>query len=205
MNANANNTSLHKTPKFTNANIWSTRQLVTMALLCAVGVLLSFVEFPLMPGAAWLKYDASAVPAMICGFAFGPSAGFAVGFVGAVVHGILFADFPGALMNILAIAGFVLPAAWIYRLNQTSKHATIGLVLSIIAATALAIVGNVVVTPFVTGIPFKAVTAMIVPIVIPFNLIKGTLNAILTLVVHKSIAALIAPKKKKLQGVKSYD
>ena len=29
-----------------NTNKWSTRQLVTMALMTAIGVLLSFIEFP---------------------------------------------------------------------------------------------------------------------------------------------------------------
>lgn len=42
-----------------NTNAWSTKQLVTMALMCAIGVLLSFIEFPLLPGVTWLKFDAS--------------------------------------------------------------------------------------------------------------------------------------------------
>ena len=55
-----------------NTNAWSTKQLVTMALMCAIGVLLSFIEFPLLPGVTWLKFDASNMPAMVSGFAFGP-------------------------------------------------------------------------------------------------------------------------------------
>ncbi|MFR7404538.1 MAG: hypothetical protein ACLUW6_08045 [Coriobacteriaceae bacterium] len=49
-----------------NTNRWSTRVLVTIALLCAISVLLSFVEFPLLPGVAWLSYDASIMPAAVC-------------------------------------------------------------------------------------------------------------------------------------------
>lgn len=128
--------------QFKNTNTWSTRQLVTMALLCAIGVLLSFIEFPLLPGVPWLMYDASAMPAMVCGFAFGPAAGFAVGLVGAVLHGILFADVSGAFMNILVVAGLVLPAAFVYRKMHTMKGAIIGLVLSVIAATIMAILGD---------------------------------------------------------------
>lgn len=45
-----------------NTNAWSTKQLVTMALMCAIGVLLSFIEFPLLPGVTWLKFDASNMP-----------------------------------------------------------------------------------------------------------------------------------------------
>ena len=115
MTGNAPGTNAQDTYEFTNTNKWDTRQLVTMALMCAIGVLLSFVEFPLLPGVTWLKYDASAMPAMVCGFAFGPAAGLAVGIVGAVIHGILMADFSGAIMNILVVTGFILPAALVYR------------------------------------------------------------------------------------------
>ena len=86
-----------------NTNAWSTKQLVTMALMCAIGVLLSFIEFPLLPGVTWLKFDASNMPAMVSGFAFGPGAGVAVGILTAIIHGLLMADFTGALMNVLKI------------------------------------------------------------------------------------------------------
>lgn len=80
-----------------NTNAWSTKQLVTMALMCAIGVLLSFIEFPLLPGVTWLKFDASNMPAMVSGFAFGPGAGVAVGILTAIIHGLLMADFTGHL------------------------------------------------------------------------------------------------------------
>lgn len=171
-----------------NTNAWSTKQLVTMALMCAIGVLLSFIEFPLLPGVTWLKFDASNMPAMVSGFAFGPGAGVAVGILTAIIHGLLMADFTGALMNVLTVTCFVLPAA------------IGGLALSIIAAMAGAVVGNLVVTPMWLGVPFEAVTAMIIPILIPFNLLKGLRNAVLTLVIYKSISNLITPKKDQTKG-----
>ena len=171
-----------------NTNAWSTKQLVTMALMCAIGVLLSFIEFPLLPGVTWLKFDASNMPAMVSGFAFGPGAGVAVGILTAIIHGLLMADFTGALMNVLTVTCFVLPAA------------IGGLALSIIAAMAGAVVGNLIVTPMWLGVPFEAVTAMIIPILIPFNLLKGLLNAVLTLVIYKSISNLITPKKDQTKG-----
>ena len=157
-----------------NTNRWSTRVLVTIALLCAISVLLTFVEFPLLPGVAWLSYDASFMPAMVCGFAYGPAAGLACGVISVVAHGILFADFTGALMNFLVVIGYVLPA--------------------------MAVLGNLVVTPAWLGVPVDAVVAMIVPILIPFNLAKGILNSVLTLIVYKAISNLITPKKDQVKG-----
>ena len=200
MTGNAPGTNAQDTYEFTNTNKWDTRQLVTMALMCAIGVLLSFVEFPLLPGVTWLKYDASAMPAMVCGFAFGPAAGLAVGVVGAVIHGILMADFSGAVMNILVVAGFILPAALVYRRKRTFKSGVVGLVLSAITATVMAILGNLVITPMWLGVPLDAVVAMILPILTPFNLIKAGINAVLTLIVYKSISNLITPKKKQVKG-----
>ena len=200
MTGNAPGTNAQDTYEFTNTNKWDTRQLVTMALMCAIGVLLSFVEFPLLPGVTWLKYDASAMPAMVCGFAFGPAAGLAVGVVGAVIHGILMADFSGAVMNILVVAGFILPAALVYRRSRTFKSGVVGLVLSAVAATVMAILGNLVITPMWLGVPLDAVVAMILPILTPFNLIKAGINAVLTLIVYKSISNLITPKKKQVKG-----
>ena len=195
MTGNAPGTNAQDTYEFTNTNKWDTRQLVTMALMCAIGVLLSFVEFPLLPGVTWLKYDASAMPAMVCGFAFGPAAGLAVGYVGAIM-----ADFSGAVMNILVVAGFILPAALVYRRSRTFKSGVIGLVLSAVAATVMAILGNLVITPMWLGVPLDAVVAMILPILTPFNLAKAGINAVLTLIVYKSISNLITPKKKQVKG-----
>ena len=200
MTGNAPGANAQDTYEFTNTNKWDTRQLVTMALMCAIGVLLSFVEFPLLPGVTWLKYDASAMPAMVCGFAFGPAAGLAVGIVGAVIHGILMADFSGAIMNILVVTGFILPAALVYRRSRTFKSGVVGLVLSAVAATVMAILGNLVITPMWLGVPLDAVVAMILPILTPVNLEKAGINAVLTLIVYKSISNLITPKKKQVKG-----
>lgn len=186
--------------QFENTNRWDTRQLVTMALMCAIGVLLSFIEFPLLPGAAFLKYDASMMPAMVCGFAYGPVAGISVGVIGAVIHGIMLADFSGAVMNIIVVFGFILPAALYYKSHHSFKGAVIGLVLGTICATLAAILGNLAITPLWLGVPLNAVLDMIIPILTPFNLIKSVLNSVLTLIVYKSISNLITPKKKQVKG-----
>ena len=183
-----------------NSNVWSTRQLVTMALMCAIGALLSFVEFPLLPGVAWLKFDASNMPAMVAGFAYGPAGGVAVGIVTAIIHGLLMADFTGAIMNILVVTCFVLPAALIYKKKRTFKFAVIGLILSIIAGVIGSIIGNLILTPTWLGVPFEAVVAMIIPVLIPFNILKGLLNSVITLIIYKSISNIITPKKNQTKG-----
>ena len=183
-----------------NTNKWDTRQLVVMALMCAISVLLSFVEFPIWPAAPWLKYDASFVPVMVVAFAYGAGPGMAIGFVSVALHGLMAGDFWGATMNLLVITAFVLPAAIMYKRNRTMKTAIIGLFISSLCAIALAIVGNLLITPIYAGMPVEAVITMIVPILIPFNVIKTVLNSVFTLAVYKAISNLITPKKKQVKG-----
>ena len=57
------------TPTLQNENRWSTKQLVVMALMCALALLLSFIEFPIFPSASFLKLDVSLVPSTVVGFA----------------------------------------------------------------------------------------------------------------------------------------
>lgn len=171
-----------------------------MALMVAIGVLLSFIEFPLLPGVPWLKFDASNMPALVAGFAFNPGAGVAVGILTAIIHGLLLADFTGALVNVVVVTCFVLPAAILYKKKRTYPVAIGGMVLSVIAATLAAIVMNLIVTPAWLGVPFDAVVAMVLPILLPFNLLKGLLNAVLTLIIYKSISNLITPKKDQKKG-----
>ena len=49
---------------FENTNRWSTKQLVTMALMCALGALFMYVQLPILPSAPFLTYDPSLVPAL---------------------------------------------------------------------------------------------------------------------------------------------
>ncbi len=183
-----------------NTNRWDTRQLVTMSLLCAIGVLLSFIEFPLLPAAPFLKFDASIMPAMVCGFAYGPAAGLACGIVGAIIHGIIMADYWGAIMNVLVIIGYVLPAALIYRKMRTMKGAVLGLAAAVACSIVMAIVGNLAITPIYLNTPVEVVVGMIVPVLVPFNIVKALINSVLTLIVYKSISNLITPKKMQVRG-----
>lgn len=183
-----------------NTNRWDTRQLVTMSLLCAIGVLLSFIEFPLLPAAPFLKFDASIMPAMVCGFAYGPAAGLACGIVGAIIHGIIMADYWGAIMNVLVIIGYVLPAALIYRKMRTMKGAVLGLAAAVTCSIVMAIVGNLAITPIYLNTPVEVVVGMIVPVLVPFNIVKALINSVLTLIVYKSISNLITPKKMQVRG-----
>ncbi|CBL04605.1 ECF transporter S component [Gordonibacter pamelaeae] len=186
--------------EFTNTNKWDTRQLVTMALMCAIAALLSFIQIPLIPGVTFLTYDPSLMPAMVCGFAFGPGAGIAVGAVAAVIHGLILGEWVGSLMNIVATLCFVWPAAALYRRKRTFKQGVIGLVVSVLAATVGAIAANLTIGVLFWYGSVDVILPMLLPAIVPFNLVKGTVNAVLTLIVYKAVSNLITPKKSQVKG-----
>ena len=101
--------------QFQNTNKWETKQLVTMALMCAIGAIFMYVQIPILPSAPFLSYDPSLVPAMVCGFAYGPVSGLTVGVLAVVIHALTTGDWVGGLMNIVAAIFFILPAALAYK------------------------------------------------------------------------------------------
>ena len=181
-------------------SLWSTRQLVTMALMTAIAILLSFVEFPIFPAAPFLKYDASFVPAMVTGFAYGAGPGVAVGVVTWAIHGLMMGDPAGALMNIIAVIFFVVPTALIYKRKHTFAGAIIGLAVGAVLTVVGAILADLVVIPLYNGTPVEAVVSMIIPILLPFNALKAVINAVVTAVVYKAVSNLIKPTKEQVKG-----
>ncbi len=183
-----------------NTNRWDTRQLVCMALMCAIAALFSFVQIPLFPPAPFLTYDPSLVPAMICGFAFSAGAGFAVGAVAAVIHGLILGEWVGSLMNICATLFFVVPAAVIYRRNHTFKGAVIGLVCGCVVAVLGAVAANCTIGVVFWYGSIDAIVPLLLPAVVPFNILKAVANSAGALLVYKSVSNMLTPKKRQVKG-----
>jgi riboflavin transporter len=178
-----------------NTNRWDTRQIVTMAVLIAIGVLISFIEIPIIPGVEFLKYDPSSVAMLVASFTFGPLAGAVVGTLIALLHGSA-SGIWGIVMNIIAMLSMGIPAGLIYSRNKTRTGAAIALSVGTVVFVVVSILANLVVTPIYAGIPRSAVVAMIIPALLPFNLIKGLINSVLTFLVYKSVSRIVKPAKK---------
>ena len=172
---------------------WSARQLATMALFAALGALLAQLQLPIFPLAAsiGITYDPSNVPAMIGGLAFGPSAGLIIGILSAVARALMSGDVVGMCMNIVAVVGFVAPASLIYKRKRTTGQLIIGLVVGVIVSVALIIPANLIVWPQFYHVPMDYTLSMIVPLMLPFNLMKATINAVLSFLLYKSLRSLL--------------
>ena len=181
--------SRHDTHATTATGGWSTKRIATTALFCAVAAIATlFLEFPILPGVTFLKYDPSAIVALVAGFAFGPSTGVLVSVLPYLVHLATQSGVYGALMAIIATLSLVLPASLVYQRNTSFKGAITGMVVGGVVCLAVVIAANIVITPLYMGAPRETVIGMIVPVLIPFNAIKIAINCVATVFVYKPIS-----------------
>ncbi|WP_324825301.1 ECF transporter S component [Sinanaerobacter sp. ZZT-01] len=170
-----------------------TAKLVKMAMLAAISLALVLIVRIPFPPAPFLVYDPADVPIFIGTFAFGPMAGFmitaAVSFIQAFPLG---GDGPiGFCMHLFATGSFVLVAGFLYQKNKTRKGAILALFSGALIMTVTMLLWNILITPIYMGVPRDVVMGMIVPIVLPFNLLKSGINAVITFVTYKSIAKFL--------------
>ncbi|WP_291527212.1 ECF transporter S component [Bifidobacterium sp. UBA744] len=168
---------------------WSTKRIAVYALFVALSMVLSFVEVPIFPAAPFLKYDPSGIVMLIVGFAYGPAAAAIVSVLGFVPH--LFTNPWGALMAILVALSLSVPAAFIYRRKRTRAGAVIGMLVGAALAVVVAILGNLVITPIYTGWPVSEVAALIVPALLPFNILKMAIHGVVTFLIYRPISNLL--------------
>ncbi len=173
----------------------TTKKLTTMAMLAALSiVLVTFIHFPLFPAAAFLEYDPADIPIFIGTFLFGPLAGLSLTFVVAVIQGLTVSaggQVIGIIMHILATGSFALLAGNLYKRYHTRKGALLALACGVLSMTVVMALCNLILTPIYMGTPVEAVLSMLVPVIIPFNLLKAGINGIITYFVYKPIQNLV--------------
>ena len=75
----------------------------------------------------------------------------------------------------------------VYKRHRTLAGAAIGLILGSLAMTSSMLLWNYIITPIYMNLPREEVVKMLVPIFLPFNLIKSGLNAALTMLLYKPV------------------
>mgnify|MGYP003377388733 CR=1 FL=1 len=184
----------------------STRKLVTLGMLGALSiVLVFFIHFPLLPAAPWMEYDPADIPILIGTFLYGPWAGLALTVVVSVIQGLTVSaqsGIIGIVMHLLATGAFVLVAGGIYQRHKTIGWAVVSLICGVVAMTIVMVGCNLVFTPIFLGQAMGDVVAMLLPVIIPFNLLKAGINGIVTFVVYKPIGNIlrIEPQVKGVQN-----
>ena len=191
-----------------------THRLTLMAMFAALAYIVMLVgRFPIS-SVDFLKYDPKDVILVICGFILGPMPALLVTFVVSAIEMLTVSStgIIGLIMNVLSSAGFACTAAFVYKKRHSLRGAAVGLTLGALVMTALMLLWNYFITPYYMGMPREAVAAMLVPVFLPFNLIKSALNAAIAMLIYKPVSRALrqigltepvggqAPGKKSVMG-----
>lgn len=171
-----------------NTQVSRTKKLTMIAMLCAIAYAVMLVGR--VPVVLFLKYDPKDVIITIGGFLFGPLASFAISTIVSLVEMFTTSEtgIIGAAMNIAASCSFACVAAAIYKRDHSRKGGIIGLVAGCVTMTVVMLIWNYWLTPIYMGQPREAVAALLLPAILPFNIIKSTANMVITILIYKPVA-----------------
>lgn len=182
----------HNAHSTTAGGAWSTRRIAVTALFCALSFILTFVEIPIFPPAPWLTYDPSGIVAFVAALVFGPSTGAVVVILPWVLRTFVTFNVYGHIMAILANVALVVPAALIARRTAGARGLVVGMLVGAVISLVACILGNLVITPLYTAVSVEDVIAMIVPILLPFNLLKIVINCVVTALIQKPVSQVVS-------------
>ena len=164
-----------------------TKKLATIAALCAIAYVLAAVGR--IPIILFLKYDPKDIVIAIGGLIFDPLTSFLIALIVSLVEMVTISEIGifGCLMNIISSCSFACTAAFIYRKKRKLSVAIVGLFCGWGCMAFAMLLWNYLVTPFYMGYPRETVAELLIPVFLPFNLIKGGLNTAITMILYKPV------------------
>jgi len=191
-----------------NNKKYSVNTMTKVSILSVIAFIIMFIEAPIFIFPGFLKIDLSDVPALIAGFSLGPAAGIAVELLKNVLHLLRTSTGGvGEIANFIIGASLVAPAAFVYQKRKDKHGAIVGLGLGIVIMSLVGALANYfILIPFYQNfMPIDAIIGMsaqangaIVDLktlilygIIPFNLFKGLVVAVFTMLLYKKISPLL--------------
>ncbi|MCL2052231.1 MAG: ECF transporter S component [Lachnospiraceae bacterium] len=194
--------------------VFATRKVVVIGMFSALAAILHIFKFSVpFIAPAFYEMDLSEVPVIIGAFAFGPVAGVMIEFCKILLKLLLTGTstaFVGDLANFVIGCSYVLPASIIYAFRKSRKRAIIGCVvgtasigvfgmafnaLYLIPTFAKMFFGNNIDVIIGMGNAVHSVIDSVWTLalfaVLPFNLLKGLIVSVITLLVYKKLSPLL--------------
>ena len=167
------------------------KRITTIAMLCALAYVVMAVGR--VPVVLFLKYDPKDVVITLGGLIWGPMTACLVSVLVSVLEMFTVSDtgILGCIMNILSTCAFACTASAIYRKKRTLAGAVAGLAAGCAVMVSAMLLWNYLITPIYQGLPREAVAAMLVPVFLPFNLVKGGMNMATTLLLYKPVVTAL--------------
>ena len=164
-----------------------TKKLTVLAMLCTVAFVV--VALVRIPAVLFLNYEPKDVIIAFGGFLYGPSAALIISLVVSFLEFLTISStgWIGMVMNFLSSAAFAGTAALVYKKKHTLSGAVLGLLLGSLSMTAVMLIWNYALTPLYMGTSRADVAAMLIPVFLPFNLLKSALNSTITILLYRPL------------------
>lgn len=172
-------------------NIGKTKKLTTIGMLSALAY--GAVVVGRIPLVLFLKYDPKDVVIVIGGLIFGPLTSFAITVIVSVVQMFTISEsgILGCMMNIISSCSFACTAAFIYKRKRKLSGAILGLFCGWGCQVVVMMLWNYLIAPIYMGYPREAMVELLLSAFLPFNLIKGGLNAAIAMLLYKSVVTAL--------------
>lgn len=188
----------------------NSRKMVAVAMFAAMGLVLQYIAFPVMPAFGFLKIDFSDVPVILSMFLFGPASGILTAFLRSFLHmittGLAPQNIVGDVASFLATIFYCLPIYYFFNKGVNLRNKIVGTFLGVLSMTLFMSIANYfVITPLYLRFFQLSVTEMLgMPLanyvvlgILPFNLIKGGLVSAVFLVLHAKLLPWINQKRQR--------
>lgn len=175
----------------------NTKYLALVAMFSAVSYVLVVFGKIIPNVAGFLSYEPKDAIIVIAGFFLGPMASFIISLIVSIIEMLTISTTGpyGLLMNIVSTCSFAVPAAFIYKKMHSRNGAVTGLIIGVLTMAACMLIWNYTVTPFYMGVERSVVAGMLMSVFLPFNLIKGALNAAIALILYKPLVNALRKTK----------
>ncbi len=171
-----------------NSKKFTTKELTTLAMLTAIAyALVATIRIPIV---LFLKYEPKDVVITIGGFLMGPGAVLASSCVVALIEMFTISEtgIIGCIMNLLSTCSFAFTAALCYKRRHTMAGAIVGLITGTVVMVSTMLLWNYLITPlYMTGTSRSDIAGMLMPVFLPFNLLKAGLNIACILLLYKPV------------------
>ncbi len=193
--------------------LFTTKNLVLMAMFSALGAVLMLFEFPIpFIAPSFYEIDLSEIPILIGSFIMGPVSGVIMEAVKILLKILIKGTstaYVGDLANFCIGCCFIVPASIIYKHKKSRKNAFIGMVVgAVFMAIAGIILNYFVLIPFYVkafGMPLDAIIeagasinslicnkfTFVLICVAPFNIVKAAIDGLITALIYKRISVFI--------------
>lgn len=164
------------------------------AMLSAMAVILQLMAAFIPKVGGFLDIEFSDLPAIIGTLALGPLCGVLVELIKNVVHcAFTTTGFVGELANFVVNGTFVLVLGLIYKAHKTKKTAIVGFAAATIVCTLAAMAANyfLMFPLYMPDAPKNVIWTMILSTVTPFNIVKGIVLSVITLLIYKKLSPII--------------